>query len=135
LVEVLLHKLDQEYGRSVVRVSAQAMEVFRQYRWPGNVRELENVLGRAIMNMRYQDDEVRIEHLPLMAAAEASAPRGSSRPGDLPDGISLRASTGDAERRTIEQALEQAGHNKTKAARMLGISIRTLYNKLERFAN
>ncbi len=63
LVDVTLRKLNQEYGRSVERVSPAVLDILRRYRWPGNVRELENVLGRAMMNMRYQDAEVTPAHL------------------------------------------------------------------------
>lgn len=133
LTLVLLRKLNQEYGRSVERVSAPVMEVFRQYRWPGNVRELENVLSRSIINMRYQDDEVRVEHLPPIG--DAPSIKEWARMAASPDSVALRFATGEAERRAIEQALESAGRNKTKAARLLGISIRTLYNKLDRHAH
>ena len=132
LVEVILRKLNQEYGRSVISVSDEVMEVFRHYRWPGNVRELENVLGRAIMSMRYQDDEILVEHLPPMTAGAVPVERERAIPSA--DGIPLRVALESAERRTIERALDQAGQNKTKAARILGISIRTLYNKIDRYA-
>ena len=134
LVDVILRKLNQEYGRSVTRVAPEVMDVFKQYRWPGNVRELENVLGRAMMNMRYQDDVVRIEHLPPLAAPEIPASRGEELGlRALSQNAPLRDALEGAERRAILEALERAGRNKTKAARDLGISIRTLYNKLARY--
>jgi PAS domain S-box-containing protein len=134
LTEVLLRKLNQEYGRSVTRVAPEVMDAFKQYRWPGNVRELENVLGRAMMNMRYQDDVVRVEHLPPMVAGDFPSQRDNGErlqvgPGDS---APLRDALDSAERRAILEALEKAGRNKTRAARTLGISIRTLYNKLEK---
>lgn len=133
LCELLLRKLNQEYGRSVTRVAPEAMEVFRQYRWPGNVRELENVLGRAMMNMRYPEDVVRPEHLPPMASGDPPSFR-EKREGQAGDagGPSLRKAVDDVERRVIEKALQETGGNKTKAARELGVSIRTLYNKIGR---
>ena len=133
LCELLLRKLNQEYGRSVTCVAPEAMEVFRQYRWPGNVRELENVLGRAMMNMRYPEDVVRPEHLPPMAsgAPPSFREKGEGQAEDA-GGPSLRKAVDDVERRVIEKALQETGGNKTKAARELGVSIRTLYNKIGR---
>ncbi|NLA60667.1 MAG: sigma-54-dependent transcriptional regulator, partial [Firmicutes bacterium] len=66
LCDRLIKKLNQEYGRSVESVSPEVMEVFKAYRWPGNVRELENVLGRAMMNMKFQETVILSEHLPPM---------------------------------------------------------------------
>lgn len=134
LVEVILRKLNQEYGRSVERVSPAVLETFRKYRWPGNVRELENVLGRAMMNMRYQDDEVTLAHLPPLVPSDTGPLPPGQRPVPAQGVVSLKDALEAAERRAIEEALAQANGNKTKAARSLGVSIRTLYNKLERYA-
>jgi len=135
LTGVTLRRLNQEYGRSVTRVVPEVMDAFRQYRWPGNVRELENVLGRAMMNMRYQDDVVRLEHLPPMILSDFPVLKeGVERREIGPDsGTPLRDALEGAERRAILEALEKAGRNKTRAAKALGISIRTLYNKLEKY--
>ena len=64
LCDHLLRGLNQNYGRSVEGVDDEVLRVFRSYRWPGNVRELENVLARAIINMKYQERIIRVEHLP-----------------------------------------------------------------------
>ncbi|MDN5293564.1 MAG: hypothetical protein PWQ31_869, partial [Eubacteriales bacterium] len=55
LVEHLLFKLNQEFGRQVSKVDGKAMEILVNYHWPGNVRELENFLGRAMINMKPQE--------------------------------------------------------------------------------
>lgn len=134
LCEHLIRKLNQEYGRCVVGVDEKVMEVFRSYRWPGNVRELENVLGRAIINMKYQEDTVRLEHLP---------PLGFAVPERREEGLASRQTSGDgcrtlkraieeAEKEAIVRALKEAEGNKTKAARILDISIRSLYYKMEK---
>jgi PAS domain S-box-containing protein len=139
LCERLLKKLNQEYGRSVESVSPQVMEVFKTYRWPGNVRELENVIGRAMMNMKFQETVILPEHLPPMSMGGerlGRAAEGDMGPvGPAPTLIagSLREAVDSAERATILSALQKTGNNKTKAARLLGISLRSLYNKLERY--
>jgi len=135
LCEHLLRKLNQEYGRSVTGIDPKVLEVFTSYRWPGNVRELENVLGRAIMNMKYQDDVVRLEHLPPMGTINDSVLLESqkylSRRSHEP-ARPLKSVVDEAEKAAIEAALSAASYNKTKASRILGISIRSLYYKMEK---
>jgi len=140
LCDRLIKKLNQEYGRCVDSVSPEVMEVFKAYRWPGNVRELENVLGRAMMNMKFQETVILPEHLPPLnvdgdrpvrpvgrEAAEAGAPSAPWLEGSLKEAVQ------NAERLAILNALKKTGNNKTRAARLLGISVRSLYNKIEQY--
>jgi PAS domain S-box-containing protein len=139
LCDRLLKKLNQEYGRSVESVSPEVMEVFKAYRWPGNVRELENVLGRAMMNMKFQDTVILPEHLPPMTIDGERLGKPGYRetesspfsPGSLTR--SLREAVESAERSAILGALKETKDNKTRAARLLGISVRSLYNKIARY--
>ncbi|MFY3743042.1 sigma-54-dependent transcriptional regulator [Anaeromyxobacter sp. Red801] len=88
--------------------------------WPGNVRELENALERALILAG--DGEIRAEHV-----APGAAPRAGGRAADvLVEGFGLDA----FEREVIEAALERAGGNKTRAARLLGVTRRRLYSLL-----
>lgn len=140
LCDRLIKKLNQEYGRCVDSVSPEVMEVFKAYRWPGNVRELENVLGRAMMNMKFQETVILPEHLPPLnvdgdrpvrpvgrEAAEAGAPSAPWLEWSLKEAVQ------NAERLAILNALKKTGNNKTRAARLLGISVRSLYNKIEQY--
>ncbi len=129
LVAHLLRKLNAEYGRSVRGVDDDAMEYLLSYNWPGNVRELENVLGRAMINMRYQEEIMRREHLPSLGNEGAPAgPEGKSpRPGTL----KLKDLKERSEKEAVLEALERSGYNKVKAASSLGISVRSLYNKMD----
>jgi DNA-binding NtrC family response regulator len=86
--------------------------------WPGNVRELENALERAMVLAR--DGTIRREDLPAALRRAAG--------GDL----SLRRQTGAAEETTIRAALERAGGNRRQAAELLGISVRTLFYRLQK---
>lgn len=137
LCDQLLKKLNQEYGRSVVRVSPEVMDVFRRYRWPGNVRELENILGRSMMNMGFQDDVILLEHLPPISLEGDRAERMREAAEPRLEDVSLRGGLREtverAEKAALKNALLRAGNNKTKAARLLGISIRSLYNKIDRY--
>lgn len=139
LVHFLLRKFNQEYGRNVESVADNVLQILMDYDWPGNVRELENVLGRAMINMRFNETIIQAQHLPLLRhyAGEhyALAPVAMS-PGDgqtaLPETLELTLHK--AERKALNQALKYAEGNKTKAARLLGISIRSLYYKLDKYA-
>lgn len=129
----LIRKLNQEFGRRVVGVDPKVMEAFMKHRWSGNVRELENVLGRAMINMRYHEEVITLEHLPDLvheaSLAEIPEAKGYST---LNNRKTLRQTLDVVEKRMVAAALEQCGYQKTKAAKTLGISIRSLYNKIEK---
>jgi DNA-binding NtrC family response regulator len=105
-------------GSCARRFSAPALAALKKYSWPGNVRELRNIVERA--KILCDQEEVRPEHLnfPLVADGGNEA--------CVPDGT-----IADVEWRMIQDALRRHGRNKTAAAKALGISLRTLYNKLE----
>ncbi|MCI0669299.1 MAG: sigma-54-dependent Fis family transcriptional regulator, partial [Myxococcaceae bacterium] len=93
------------------------------HRWPGNVRELENALERALILAG--EDTVTPEHL---EAPRPRSPKEGRRAADvLEEGFSLDA----FERELLHAALERAGGNKTVAARLLGITRRRLYSRLQ----
>ncbi len=134
-------KLFTEKNGKTVRLSEDALEAMKQYSWPGNVRELKNTLERA---MTFNDTGVvQLEELefgdaedsdvtgPSPAASIEAAPyrAGASRPRPLPGG---EASLDAMEREHIIKILKQTGGNKKKAAEILGIERRTLYNKATR---
>ncbi|MFH1312199.1 MAG: sigma-54 dependent transcriptional regulator [Candidatus Eisenbacteria bacterium] len=115
-----------ELAKSVRGLSRETREILVDYDWPGNVRELRNVIERAIL--LESTDLILPEHLPR-DIMEGREPDGSglisSRGGHVP--ISLK----EAEHRAIMTALDWADGNKSKAARVLGISRQTLRNKLK----
>jgi two-component system NtrC family response regulator len=119
LVEYFLRKLNASNG-----VSAAAMERLMEYRWPGNVRELENVIERAVIIAG--DRDIGIEDLPAHIRQTPLVPVNIDIPDD---GISLE----EVERSLIQRALAKAGGNKSRAAKLLGITRRKLYSMLERF--
>jgi len=131
----LLRKLNQDYGRSVTGVDGEVMRRFSAYKWPGNVRELENVLGRAIINMNFQEGIICTQHVPPLGwgahAFLVQAEKSSTSEGGGVE--TLRETVDKAEIESIRRALEQASYNKTQAARLLGISIRGLYYKMHKY--
>ncbi|HEX3478758.1 MAG TPA: sigma 54-interacting transcriptional regulator [Kofleriaceae bacterium] len=104
-------------------ISPAARELLRGYRWPGNVRELRNVIERATLLC---DGTIDVGQLPgdRMSRPAVAAPAEPSGLGDV------RVQAGALERQAIESALARTGGNQTEAARQLGISRRTLTNKL-----
>ena len=126
-------KLGREFGRKVAEISPEVIKIFMDYDWPGNVRELENVIGRAIINMNYNEEVILPQYVP---------PLGNSRRKsvfDRPDEQNNINSDGtleeimDAvEKKVLQEALKKTKGNKTMAAKLLGIATRSLYYKLEK---
>ena len=128
LVEHLIFKINQEFGRQVQRVSDEVIEYLKNCDWPGNVRELENFLGRAMINMRLQDVLLEKKHLPPMQIDK----KGSIELHELAAFRTLSQITAEAERFAILKALAETRGNRTKAAMLLGIAVRSFYYKLKR---
>ena len=124
MAALILQRLEVKYGWAGLHVSDQALDVLRTRRWPGNVRELENELSRAAIAARGR--AILPEHL----NAEAREPRGSAFA--LPD-IPLRALLAEVEREAIARALAASKGNRTRAAERLGISRRTLFEKIREY--
>lgn len=132
LVDFLIKKFDREYGRNVENVSPRALEIIYDYDWPGNVRELENIIGRAIINMRYNDTTILPEHLPSFARGAFDTRRGKSAPGRPSPAGKLSDIVAGVEKEAITAVLAECRGNKTEAARRLGIATRSLYYKIEK---
>ncbi|HLP40127.1 MAG TPA: sigma-54 dependent transcriptional regulator [Fibrobacteria bacterium] len=114
-------KYNKENGFTVPGISPSALARMKAHAWPGNVRELENVIQRAVVFAK--SVEIAPEHLRLDGQKTAPAE------GGLTPGMSVA----EAERILIVKTLEACGDNRTKAAEMLNISIRTLRNKLNEY--
>jgi DNA-binding NtrC family response regulator len=127
LVERLLAEISEKHGKKVSGVGADVMEMFKSYPWPGNVRELRNVLERsAIASDR---GNITRQHLPSdfgRAPATMTTGLGGLR---FPIGTTVDA----VERELIIQTLAATNQNKTRAADLLGISLKTLHNKLKEY--
>jgi len=125
LVEALLQDLNRKHSRSVNGVEDDVLEIFRRYSWPGNVRELRNTLERAVVVCR---DE-------MLRKKDLSPGFGAPPRPDVDDGLRLRPGmpVAEAERRLIYETLAFTQNNKTRAAEMLGISLKTLHNKLKEY--
>lgn len=112
-----------------LRFSQEVVEIFMRYAWPGNVRELKNVLAYAYCRMGDDERVVTPEYLParMLVGAESDAYQ------DLPVLRSMGSAKQNIDRNSISRALNMAKNNKSRAARMLGISRNTLYLKMKAF--
>jgi transcriptional regulator with PAS, ATPase and Fis domain len=127
LVDHLLVEISAKHGKRVSGVGTDTMDLFRSYPWPGNIRELRNVLERAVIAS--DRGTISRQHLPPdfgHAPAMGAPGLGGLR---FPVGTTVD----DAERELILQTLTATSQNKTRAAEMLGISLKTLHNKLKEY--
>jgi DNA-binding NtrC family response regulator len=113
-------------NRTTQRISPDAMKVLQQYGWPGNVRELRNVIERAVILSR--GEAIEVPHLPEGLRRPQAAPHAANAVT-----VPIGTTVDEAEKALIMQSLEFAGYNKTRAAEILGISLKTLHNKLNRY--
>jgi DNA-binding NtrC family response regulator len=134
LVQAFIDEFNARDRRQVRAVAPEAMRMLEAYDWPGNVRELRNVMERATILAR--GDLVEPQHLPRFSAAPAAVMTAAAPKAVEPMPAAVTIAPGmtvdEAERKLILATLEAAGGNKTRAAEMLGISLKTLHNKLNR---
>ncbi|MFQ5355102.1 MAG: sigma-54 interaction domain-containing protein [Mariprofundaceae bacterium] len=117
------HFLDQfseMYGKPPPHLSSRSLTYLHQHSWPGNARELENCMHRAFLTCT--GDSIEVEHMDLERIAQVE----EKDSGSIRAGVSIR----DMERALIRQTIKHVRGNRTEAAKLLGISIRTLRNKL-----
>ena len=125
LVAALLEDLNRKHNRAIKGLDNEVLDALREYSWPGNVRELRNTLERAL----------------IISSGEVLGLK------DLPPGLGCQGETTEsprlhpgmtveqAERRLIFETLSFTDNNKTRAAELLGISLKTLHNKLKEYEN
>lgn len=124
LVQAFIHEFNGRNQRTIAGVDQQAMRLIEHYQWPGNVRELRNVIERATILAPGPFIEAR--HLPPVVTNEP--PPAQQSQVALAPGITVE----EAERRLIMMTLQHTRDNKTRAAEILGISLKTLHNKLNK---
>ncbi len=124
LMQSLLQEFSAKHGKVVRGVDAETLNLFTEHDWPGNIRELRNVLERATLTAR---DE-------LIGPANLPPDFRTLQRGPAPElGLQVGMTIDAAEQALITKTLEKTKQNKTRAAVMLGISLKTLHNKLARY--
>ncbi len=128
LVQALLADMNAKHSRKVATVSEAVLTQFQSHSWPGNVRELRNTLERAVIVC--EGAVVETKHLAPGFGQTTARPAASD-----PDAIHLGVGTTveEAERQLILKTLASTNNNKTRAAEILQISLKTLHNKLKEY--
>lgn len=124
IVNELIIKYNQVYKRQITNVEQSCLDMLLNYDWPGNIRELKNAIQRAVLVC--DSDTLQARHLP---------PRFQAHPRSETTTVSFKLGTTlqEIEREMILHALAATNNNRKKAAELLGISRRAIYNKLEKY--
>ncbi|HVN92603.1 MAG TPA: sigma-54 dependent transcriptional regulator [Terracidiphilus sp.] len=129
MVEAMVSEMNQKHGRKVSGIAPSMLERLMAHNWPGNARELRNTIERAVI-LCPDGAPLDAGHLPQGFGKEL----GSTAIAD--DGaitVRVGATVDEAERLLILRTLEATGQNKTRAAEILGVSLKTLHNKLKEY--
>ncbi|MCK4646469.1 MAG: sigma-54-dependent Fis family transcriptional regulator [Candidatus Aminicenantes bacterium] len=124
----LIQKYSQELNSEIKDITDQALEYMLHYSWPGNIRELENVIYEAMV----LSDSFSVEekNLPMRLKGSEAEKEGVLFESDRSLNEEIHSITEKIEKKLIKKALREAGGNKTNAAQKLGISRKTLFNKM-----
>ena len=126
LVDAFIKEFSEKYDRPVKSLDDDALPLLMQHEWPGNVRQLRNTIERLVVQSG--SERITAANLPLGPPAHV--------PAERPDAVVLPIGTKleRAERELILRTLEANHRNKTRAAEVLGVTPKTLHNKLARYA-
>jgi DNA-binding NtrC family response regulator len=129
LADAFLAEIGETVGRPPEGMAREAKDHLLAYGWPGNVRELRNAIERAVILA--DGGMIRSEHLPvgLPPRQSPTADAGGTGPTLPAGGVNLEA----IERSLVVKALTQARHNKTRAAKLLGLTRAQLYSRIEKY--
>lgn len=133
LISFIIKKLNNKYGRSVKDIHHDALDSLMTYDWPGNVRELENTIGRAMINMDFKESLIEKKHMEFMNMEMIMKDDEIVEKTLLDGNKTLKETISRAEKIAIRSALEKTGGNRSKAADILGISMRTMYYKIKEY--
>jgi transcriptional regulator with GAF, ATPase, and Fis domain len=127
LADMFLREIGETVGRPAAGFERDAKRDLLAYPWPGNVRELRNAIERAVILA--DGGYIRSEHLPVSATRKAPTPNESINTTLPAGGVNMDA----IERSLVIKALAQARHNKTRAAKLLGLTRAQLYSRIEKY--
>ncbi len=126
--QFFLEKANNELNRSVLKFDSAVMDNFKKYSWPGNIRELKNVVRRSVLLST--GDTIQSNVLPSEILSPAPKQKPENEEFQSLDTFDLKIIIEEAESRTIRKALDKTAYNKSRAAALLGIDRKTLYNKM-----
>ena len=129
LADTFLEQIGETVGKPAAGIARDAKDQLLGYAWPGNVRELRNAIERAVILA--DGGYIRSEHLPVTGQRPGPASASDAVAAAIlpPGGVNLEA----LERSLVIKALRQARHNKTRAAKLLGLTRAQLYSRIEKY--
>ncbi|MFD1018658.1 sigma 54-interacting transcriptional regulator [Thalassobacillus hwangdonensis] len=133
LIDHLIAKLNEDYGRNVTTIDEKATEKLLAYEWPGNIRELENIMGRAMIYMETNEGVILMEHIPPLSNETTPSQLATGHTPQVWLGEPLQVALDSYEKKLLADAFQANDYNKTQTAKALGISVRNLYYKLEKY--
>jgi DNA-binding NtrC family response regulator len=131
MAESILAQMNDKHNRRVSGVAQSMIDRMMGYGWPGNVRELRNTIERAVI-LCPDGAPLDVGHLAPGFAKQQPAAAHSSNQSMIP--VHVGTTVDEAERLLIQRTLEATGQNKTRAAEILGVSLKTLHNKLKEYS-
>ncbi len=130
MAEAMMEEMNRKHGRKVSGVATSMFDRMMAYDWPGNARELRNTIERAVI-LCPDGAPLDAGHLPP-GFGKRQTPASGASAGDL--ALQVGTTVDEAERMLILRTLDATGQNKTRAAEILGISLKTLHNKLKEYS-
>jgi len=131
MAEAMATEMNRKHDRKVSGIGPSMLDRMMSYDWPGNARELRNTIERAVI-LCPDGAPLDAGHLPPGFGKRKAPGAGAPSSGDL--SLPVGTTVDEAERLLIERTLESTGQNKTRAAEILGISLKTLHNKLKEYS-
>lgn len=133
MAEAMVREMNQKHGRHVSGLSDAILDRMMTYSWPGNARELRNTIERAVI-LCPDRAPLDVSHLPrTFGTAQPLIPARANDASVVP--VRVGTTVDEAERLLILRTLESTGQNKTRAAEILGVSLKTLHNKLKEYSH
>ena len=121
MIESYVNKFSNLHGKPITGITDEVMDLIKAYNWPGNVRELVNCIESCVVMS--QSDTIDMESIPEYLSYQT-----------VDTGIDMEGGIlQELERKAISEVLDETGGDKTKAAGKLGIGLRTLYRKIEKY--
>ncbi len=137
IAKMFIEQNNREFNKSIRGISLEASDLMLRYPWPGNVRELKNVLERAVILCKKDEITAELLHLePIDQSATAAAAGPTAEPAKAAQPVrwdDASVTLSEVEKQHILQVLEKNNHNKSKTAKVLGISRSTLREKLKEY--
>jgi DNA-binding NtrC family response regulator len=131
MVEAMLNEMNEKHGRKVSGIAPSMLDRLMSYDWPGNARELRNTIERAVI-LCPNGAPLDAGHLPP-GFGKAKTPSATQIVDQGVISVYVGSTVDEAERLLILRTLEATGQNKTRAAEILGVSLKTLHNKLKEY--